>query len=239
MGKFKFLCLFLVLMFGFQTIYAQEHKHAGLTGKEKTIVVKPTRSNFTYTLNVVVTNCEIDGNIFVYCADGDQIMATYHVVCEDGHWVWGCNEHCYYHGGGYDLFLSCGITQQDLLSLVSMIHDADTCCVNGSPNSCDTIRHDITNPSDYGLCNKIEIVCCGNRMKVTYKVFNCRNQNDIISINSFWANYNGQGPTNNVNSYSTVNAQGDLSESMRNRILEGIFQEAAGDSPCSNLNNNN
>lgn len=39
MRQIKLLCLLLAL--GFQSIQAQEHKHAGLTGKEKTIVIQP------------------------------------------------------------------------------------------------------------------------------------------------------------------------------------------------------
>ena len=240
MDKFKFFCLFIALSFGFQTIHAQEHKHAALTGKEKRITIHPQRSTFTYTLNVVVTNCEIDGNIYVDCGNGTgQSVATYHVICENGQWIWGCGGGCYENGGGRDLFYNCGITQQELLDLVLMIHDADTCCRgNGSGgHPCDTTTQEIEDIHNYGFCHKIDIVCCGNAMKIIYKQYNCDQEDEIISLDEFWALYDGHGDARAVSSYTVVGVQGNLSEDMRNKILNKIF--VGGALPCSYSNNTN
>ena len=238
MNFFKLFCLLGVLTLGFQTIHAQEHKHAGLTGKEKTIVIQPTRLNHGYTLRVVVNNCEIDGNIYVDCGSNDSSMATYHVICVNGQWVWGCGGFCYEHGGGQDLFDNCNITQQDLLDLVLMIHDADTCCRGTGPgsNPCDTTTQEIEGITDYVFCQKIDVVCCGNAMKIIYTIYNCEDENEIISLDEFWALYDGQGATNTTSSYTIVGVQGSLSEGMRNNILNIILQNHSN--LCNNSTNN-
>lgn len=236
MYKFKFLSLCVVFLLGFQTIRAQENKHDALTGKEKRITIQPQRSTFTYTLNVVVTNCEIDGNIYVDCEnETGQSVATYHVICENGQWKWGCGGSCYEQGGGRDLFDNCGITQQELLNLVLVIHDADTCCrgsgVGGHP--CDTTTREIEDIHTYGFCHKIDVVCCGNAMKIIYKQFNCDQEDEIISLDEFWTLYDGQGSAGASSSYTIVGVQGNLSEDMRNKILNAVLNNNNGN-PCNN-----
>lgn len=236
--QIKLLCLLLAL--GFQSIQAQEHKHAGLTGKEKTIVIQPTRLNYEYTLRVVVTNCEIDGNIYVNCGPNGQSVATYHVICENGQWVWGCGGYCYEHGGGQALYNNCGITQQDLIDLVLMIHDADTCCRGTGPgsNPCDTTENQILNSSDYSICNRIDIVCCGNALKIIYTIYNCEDENEIISLDEFWALYNGDGITfDNPNDYTIVGILGTFSNGLRSRILAKVLTDNSN--PCNIESNSN
>lgn len=239
MERLKLICLLLALTLCFQNVQAQEFKHAGLTGKEKTIVIQPTRSDFTYTLNVVVNNCEIDGNIYVDCgSDSEPSVATYHVKCENGQWVWGCGGHCYTHGGGLALYENCNITQQDLFDLVLMIHDADTCCRGTGPEGhpCDTMTQNTEDLSEYGICHKIDVVCCGNAMKIIYTQFNCNNQNEIINVDEFWALYDGSGAPNVTSSYAIIGVQGSFSEGMRNRILYKILQDDSN--LCDNSTNN-